>query len=274
MRKKMSPWAKLYFGLVMMFLYVPIAVLITFSFNASKSRTVWTGFTLDWYKELFHNEQILSALMTTLIVSVAATLISTVLGTAAAIGIHHMNKKVSGLVLNLTYLPIINPEILTGVSLMLLFVFLKIELGYTTLILAHITFDVPYVILSVMPKLRQMDKHINEAAMDLGCTPVQAFFKASLPQIMPGVITGGLMAFTYSLDDFVVSYFTHGASAQPLSVQIFAMTRRKVSPEINALSTIIFIVVLLVLLVSNLLDARKERKKNLKYKEIAREGRV
>ena len=260
--------SKAYFGLVMAFFYLPIAVLIAFSFNSSKSRTVWTGFTFDWYKELFRNDQILSALGTTLIVALVASVAATVLGTAAAFGIHSMNKRMRGWVLNFTYLPIISPEIITGVSLLRLFVFLKIQLGYTTLILAHITFNVPYVILSVMPKLRQMDKHIYEAALDLGCNPRKAFFKVVIPEIMPGIVTGFLMAVTFSLDDFVVSYFTHGATAQTLSVAIFSMTRRKVSPEINALSTIVFIVVLAVLLASNLYDAKKEEKKR---KAIARE---
>lgn len=256
----MKALSKTYFGLVMAFFYLPIAVLITYSFNASKSRTVWTGFTFRWYQDLFRNEDILAALGTTLIVAAVASIAATILGTAAAIGIQNMNKRMRSLVVNFTYLPIINPEIITGVSLMLLFVFLKLELGYTTLILAHITFDLPYVIFSVLPKLRQMDRHIYEAALDLGCSPAQALFKVVLPEILPGVVTGFLMAFTFSLDDFVISYFTHGATAQPLSVQIFSMTRRKVSPEINALSTVIFIVVLSVLLLTNLYDARQERK--------------
>lgn len=182
----MKALSKTYFGLVMAFFYLPIAVLITYSFNASKSRTVWTGFTLRWYQDLFRNEDILSALGTTLMVAAVASIAATILGTAAAIGIQNMNKRMRSLVVNCTYLPIINPEIITGVSLMLLFVFLKLELGYTTLILAHITFDLPYVIFSVLPKLRQMDRHIYEAALDLGCSPTQALFKVVLPEILPG----------------------------------------------------------------------------------------
>ena len=262
----MKALSKAYFGLIMAFFYLPIGVLIAYSFNASKSRTVWTGFTLGWYRDLFRNEEILSALVTTLIVAAVASVAATVLGTAAAIGIQNMNKRMRSLVVNFTYLPIINPEIITGVSLMLLFVFVKMELGYTTLILAHITFDLPYVIFSVLPKLRQMDRHIYEAALDLGCSPRRALFKVVLPEILPGVITGFLMAFTFSLDDFVISYFTHGATAQPLSVQIFSMTRRKVSPEINALSTIIFIVVLAVLLIINLRDSLQEQKIKKAYR--------
>lgn len=268
----MKALSKAYFGLVMAFFYLPIAVLITYSFNASKSRTVWTGFTFKWYQDLFQNENILSALGTTLIVAAVSSIVATVLGAAAAIGIQNMNKRIRSLVVNLTYLPIINPEIITGVSLMLLFVFIKLELGYTTLILAHITFNLPYVIFSVLPKLRQMDRHIYEAALDLGCSPTQALFKVVLPEIMPGIVTGFLMAFTYSLDDFVISYFTHGATAQPLSVQIFSMTRRKVSPEINALSTIIFIVVLSVLLFVNLSDLRKEKREK-KSRRLRRSGK-
>lgn len=247
--------------LVFGFLYIPIFVLIVNSFNASKSRTVWTGFTLDWYKKLFHNDVILDSLVNTLIIAVIASVVATVLGTAAAIGIYNMKRVTRSLVINITYLPIINPEIVTGVSLMLLFVFLNIDLGVVTLVLAHITFCVPYVILNVLPKLRQMNRHLYEAAMDLGCNPVQAFFKVIIPEIMPGIITGFLMSITYSIDDFVISYFTHGATSQTLPITIFSMTRRKVSPEVNALSAILFVVILAVLLVMNIREIRtgKER---------------
>ncbi len=251
--------SKTYVWLMMAFLYMPIGVLIAYSFNQSKSRSYWTGFTLKWYRDLFQNEQILSSLRNTLIIAIVASVAATIIGTAAAIGIDKFNKKLRSLIINITYIPIINPEIVTGVSLMLLFVFLRFEFGFSTLIIAHITFNLPYVILNVLPKLKQMDKFIYEAALDLGCNPFKAFFKVVVPEIMPGIISGFLMAFTYSLDDFVISYFNTGAASQTLSITIFSMTRRKVSPEINALSTIIFIVVLTVLLIVNIYNSRKEK---------------
>ncbi len=259
--------SRIYVGLVYLFLYAPIAVLIIFSFNASKSRNVWTGFTLDWYARLFHNETIISSLLNTLLVATVSSVIATVIGTAAAVGIHAMHKNMRAAVINVTYLPVINPEIVTGVSLMLLFVFAGIRLGYTTLILAHITFNVPYVILNVIPKIRQMDSHLYEAAQDLGCDPLKAFFRVVMPEIMPGVITGFLMAFTYSIDDFVISYFTSGPSSQTLPITIFSMTRKKVSPEINALSAIIFLIVLAILIIMNIKDSNIYRKRMKKEAE-------
>lgn len=252
---------RFYLFLVFFFLYAPIAVLIVNSFNASKSRSVWGGFTFDWYRKLFLDSTILESLGTTLIVALIASVISTILGTAAAIGISNMKKSWRSIILNVTYMPIINPEIVVGVSLMLLFVSMRLNFGYITLILAHISFCVPYVILNVMPKLRQMDKHLFEAALDLGCDPWHAFFKVTLPEIMPGVITGFLMSITYSIDDFVISYFTHGSKAQTLSITIFSMTRRKVSPKVNALSAIIFVVVLTVLIIVNVADMKKNSPK-------------
>lgn len=251
----------------MAFLYAPIAVLIVFSFNSSKSRALWMGFTLDWYKKVFTNDMILSSLANTIIIAVISTIFATIIGTLAAIGINAMNRWVKSLVLNITYMPIINPEIVTGVSLMLLFVFIRdrmgvpLEMGFITLVLAHITFSIPYVILNVLPKLRQMDKNIYDAALDLGCSPTLAFVKVVIPEIMPGIVSGFLMAFTFSLDDFIISYFVSGTSFSTLPITIYAMTRKKVSPEINALSTMIFLVVLLVLAVSNYLDSNHETEK-------------
>lgn len=260
----MKKLSKVYLSLVLAFLYLPILVLIIFSFNVSKSRSVFSGFTLDWYQKLFHNELIMASLGNTLIVAVIASVCATILGTVAAIGIHKMRKVPKMMVMEVTNIPITNPEIVTGVSLMLLFVFfaarMNLEFGFVTLIIAHITFDVPYVVMNVIPKLRQMDANLYEAAQDLGCGPVRSFFKVVLPEILPGVVSGFLMAFTFSLDDFVVSYFTSGSGAQTLPITIYAMTRRKVSPEINALSTIIFVVVLAVLLLKNLLENRSTRK--------------
>ena len=256
----MKKLGNIYITLVLLFLYVPIFVLIVFSFNESKS-TTFTGFTFEWYEKLFRNEIIISSLINTVIIAIAASLISTILGTFAAIGINSMRKVPKAVVMNVTNMPIINPEIVTGVSLMLLFVFfaarMNMEFGFWTLLIAHITFNVPYVILNVMPKLRQMDPNLFEAAQDLGCSPFKAFRKVILPEIMPGVLSGFLMAFTYSLDDFVISYFTCGATSQTLPITIYSMVRRKVSPEINALSTIIFVVVVIVLVVKNAIENRR-----------------
>ena len=257
----MKKLSKAYMALVLMFLSVPIFVMIVFSFNTTKSRSVLSGFTLEWYVKLFQNELIMKSLGNTIIIAVCASIISTMLGTMAAIGISRMSKFSKAAVINITNIPIINPEIVTGVSLMLLFVFFKarmsLEFGFTTLLIAHITFDVPYVILNVLPKFRQMQPNIYEAAQDLGCGPVRAFFKVIIPEIMPGIISGFLMAFTFSLDDFVISYFTSGPTSQTLPITIYSMTRRKVSPEINALSTIIFVVVVIVLVVKNILERRQ-----------------
>ena len=258
---------KSYVGAVMAFLYAPIVVLIVYSFNASKSRALWTGFTLDWYRKLFTNEVILGSLMNTLIIAVISTVFATLIGTLAAIGINAMSKWLQSLILNITYMPIINPEIVTGVSLMLLFVFVRdkmnvpMEMGFVTLILAHITFSIPYVILNVLPKLRQMDKNIYDAALDLGCNPAMAYIKVVIPEAMPGIIAGALMAFTFSLDDFIISYFVSGPNFTTLPITIYAMTRKKVSPEINALSTLMFLIVLAALTAYNVFDSRRENKK-------------
>lgn len=265
----MKKLGKIYIALVLMFLYVPIFVLIVFSFNETKSRSVFSGFTFDWYERLFRNEAIISSLVNTIIIAVAASILSTVLGTFAAIGINSMKKVPKAVVMNITNMPIINPEIVTGVSLMLLFVFfaarMNLEFGFVTLLISHITFNVPYVILNIMPKFRQLDPHLYEAAQDLGCNPIKAFRKVVLPEIMPGVISGFLMSFTYSLDDFVVSYFTSGSTSQTLPITIYSMTRRKVSPEINALSTLIFIAVVIVLIIKNIIE-NKQYKKNNPYR--------
>lgn len=261
---KLKTLSKVYMGLVLMFLYVPIFVLIVFSFNETKSRSVFSGFTLDWYAKLFRNEVIISSLMNTIIIAVIASIAATLLGTLAAIGINSMRKVPKAIVMNITNMPIVNPEIVTGVSLMLLFVFfaarMNLEFGFMTLVIAHITFDVPYVILNVMPKFRQMDPNLFEAAQDLGCSPFTALRKVILPEIMPGVVSGFLMSFTFSLDDFVISYFTSGSTSQTLPITIYSMTRRKISPEINALSTLIFVVVVIVLVVKHIIETKQEQR--------------
>lgn len=257
---------KVYIGLVMLFLYLPIFILILYSFNDGKT-SVWKGFTFKWYVELFNNSAIMTALYNSLIVAFLAALISTVLGTLAAIGIYNFKKPARSLITNVSNIPIINPEIVTGVSFMLLFSFLgnifNFEMGFATVLIAHISFCTPYVILSVMPKIRQMDNSIYEAALDLGCNNRQAFLKVVLPEIMPGVVSGALMAFTYSLDDFVITYFTRGPKFQTLPIEIYTMLRRRISPTINALSTLLFVVTLGILIFVNVRQRREERAKGI-----------
>lgn len=242
---------KLYSFLIFAFLYAPIAVLIVFSFNSSKSRGVWTGFTLKWYGELFRDREILLSLYNTLFIALTSSIISTIIGTFAAIGIYNMKGFQKKAVLNLNYLPVINPDIVTAVSLMALFRFLRIRFGLVTMLLSHITFSIPYVILSILPKLKQMNKHLAEAAMDLGATPFYAIRKVIIPEIMPGIITGGLIAFTLSIDDFVISFFNTGHGVSNLSITIFSMSRTGINPVINALSTLMFIFLLVLLLIIN-----------------------
>ncbi len=258
MTKKNKAISGVYIALMLMFLYLPIMVLIVFSFNESKGYS-WQGFSLKWYLDLFSNELILNGLKNTLIVAAIASVISTILGASAAVGVYSMqNKRVKGVIKSVTNLPLLSPEIVMGISLMLLFSFARVQGGFVSLIIAHVSFCVPSVFLSVLPKLRQINANMYEAALDLGCNPAQAFIKVILPEIMPGIITGFLMALTYSLDDFVVSYFTAG-NVQTLSIVIYSMVKKRVSPEINALSTIMFVIVLLVLLVTNIRAIRKER---------------
>ncbi len=234
------------------FLYAPIFVLALFSFNDSKSMSKWNGFTFKWYGELFENERIMNALYYTILIAIVASLIATVAGTIAAIGIHKMrNGGAKKLLLNINYIPILNPDVVTGVSLMTLFAFISMDFGFNTMLISHIIFNIPYVILSVLPKLKQMPANIEDAAMDLGATPMYALRKVILPQIKPGIISGLLIAFTMSIDDFVISFFTAGNGVTNLSIEIYSMTRRGIRPEINALSTIMFVVVLLLLILSN-----------------------
>ncbi|MBE6792473.1 MAG: ABC transporter permease [Ruminococcaceae bacterium] len=262
----MKTLSRIYNTLIFAFLYAPIVVLVIFSFNDSKSRSIWNGFSLRWYEALFYDEEIREALGVTLQVAILSALFATVIGVLAAVGIHALNKKLRKVFLTVNNLPMVNPEIVTGISLMLLFVFIYqttglLRTGFLTLLIAHITFNIPYVILQVMPKLRQMNQHMYEAALDLGCHPTRAFFKVVMPEIMPGVTTGALMAFTMSLDDFVISYFTSGSTAQTLSVTIYNMTKRPITPVINALSTLMFGTILLLLLAVNIYQIRDDAKK-------------
>lgn len=260
--KKNGLFSRVFMILIGLFLYAPIFVMIVFSFNSTKSRTVWTGFSLDWYAQLFQNERIIDALYTTLLVSALAAVIATIAGTAAAIGFFSMKRRTRGVLMGVSSVPMTNADIITGVSLMLLFVFVGQALGFNqgfgTLLMAHVTFDIPYVILSVMPKLRQLDSNVYEAAQDLGATGWYAFRKVIFPELAPGIINGMMIAFTMSIDDFVISYFTAGSRTSTLAMEIYSMTRRRVSPEINALSTLMFLAVLALLVIVNVRQLKQD----------------
>lgn len=240
-----------YLVFILIFLYAPIATMMVLSFNDSKSRTIWGGFTTKWYTQMFENQAIMDALYNTLLIAFASALIATIIGTVAALGISSMKKLSKTVVMGVNNIPMLNSEIVTGISLMLAFIAFGISLGFKTILIAHITFNIPYVILSVMPKLKQTNKSTYEAAMDLGAGPVQAFFKVVFPDIMPGVLSGFLMAFTMSLDDFIITHFTRGAGIDTLSTLIYSEVRRGIQPSMYALSTIIFLTVLILLIITN-----------------------
>lgn len=267
--------SRIYTVLIFLFLFAPIAILLIFSFSETKSLSVFSGFSLKWYEELFRDGATLASVKNTLVLACFASAISTIMGTAAAVGIHKLRSRyIRAAMDTVTNIPMINPDIITGISLMLMFVFVGSRLGlssslsFWTMLLSHITFCLPYVILQVLPKLRQMDPSLPEAAMDLGCTPLQAFFRAVLPEILPGVVTGMIMAFTLSLDDFVISYFTQGSGFQTLPIRIYSMTKKTVTPKMYALATIIFFVILALLLISNLTD-EENRGSRAKKREIS-----
>ena len=267
--------SRIYTALILFFLYAPLAVMVVFSFNSKRSTSVFGGFSLKWYSELFKDSSTITALRNTIILAVLSAIIATLLGTLSAVGIFNMRKKwLKSSIMTVTNIPMMNPDIVTGISLMLLFVFIghtlgsKNSLGFGTMLIAHITFNLPYVILSVLPKLQQTDSHLSEAAMDLGCTPVKSFFKVVLPSIMPGIVSGLIMSFTLSLDDFVISYFTTGPDFQTLPIKIFSMTKRRVTPDMYALSTLIFLSVLVLLILINLAQANAEKKKGDTLNEI------
>lgn len=258
---------KIYLALIFILLYAPIVTLIVLSFNQSKTRAKWGGFTLKWYKELLKNEQIMSAFYTTLIIAFVSAAIAAVIGTAAAIAIQGMKQKWKTMYMGLTNIPMMNAEIVMGVSLMLLFIAFHMTLGFGTILIAHITFNIPYVILSVMPRLRQTNVSTYEAAMDLGATPLSAFFKVVLPDLAPGITSGFLLAFTMSLDDFIITYFTRGAGINTLSTLIYSEVRKGIKPTMNALSTVMFVSVLLLLVLMNTLpDMRDKRKRKQEEK--------
>ncbi len=240
-----------YMFLMFLFLYAPVVILMVFSFNKSKSRGNWGGFSLKWYVEMLSDAQLMGALKTTLIVGVLSSLIAVVIGTAAVIGIEAFkNKGIKNAVLTVTNIPIVSSELVTGVSLMILFIAVNIPRGMLTMLLAHITFNIPYVMLSVMPKMKQLDKSMYEAALDLGAKPMYAFRHVVMPELMPGIINGLLISFTLSIDDFVISYFTTGNGVTNLSIYVYTMAKR-LNPKINALSTVMFAVVMLMLLIIN-----------------------
>lgn len=250
---------RLYLGLLLIFMYAPIITLIVLSFNSSKSRAKWGGFTLEWYVNLLSDEAVASALINTLSIAVLATIISTIIGTVSCIAMIGLNKKLRSFIMSITNIPMINADIVTGISLMLLFRFLHISSGFTTILLAHITFNIPFVMLSVMPRIKNMNVYVYEAALDLGAAPLYAFYKTVLPDLWPGIVSGALMAFTMSLDDFIITYFTKGSGFETLSTLIYNEVKRGIQPEIYALSAIIFVVVLTLLMLVYRAPAKKNK---------------
>lgn len=266
MKRKHSALENAYLGLVLAFLYAPILVLVVQSFfAASKKSRVLGDFTFEWYLHLFRNAEILAALKTTILIAILASIIATVVGTLAAIGLYGMKHGMRSLVLNVTYLPVINPDIVTGVSLMILFTFMQLRLSFWTMLMAHLVFDIPYVILAVMPRLTRLDRSVYEAALDLGATPGYALRKVILPEIMPGVITGFILAFTLSIDDFVISYFT-SENVQNISMFIYSQARRGINPAMYSLMTLMFVTVLALLIVVNVRAERAAQKNEAKMR--------
>ena len=251
----------LYLTLLVLFLYLPIGTLMVLSFNSGKTMNAWTGFSLDWYEEMFQSQQIMEALKNTLTIAFWAATIATVIGVAACVGLNSMREKSRSLLMGLNNIPLLNADIVTGISLMLSFLLFGISLNYGTVLFAHITFCIPYVILSVMPKFRQLQNHTYEAALDLGASPVYAFFKIVLPDIMPGVISGFLLSFTMSVDDFVITHFTRGVGINTLSTLIYSQVKVGIRPTLYALSTVIFVTVLIILIVVNIISNKKEEKR-------------
>ena len=250
---------KFYLVLIIAFLYIPIAVLVVLSFNASKTRAKWGGFTTKWYTQLFSNSEIMQALYNTLLIALLSAVFATLIGTIAALSIQGMKKKSRAVLMSITNIPMLNAEIVTGISLMLLFLTFKARFGFITILLSHITFNIPYVILSVMPRLKQLNPSVYEAALDLGASPWQAFFKVVFPDLLPGVMSGFLMAFTMSLDDFIITHFTKGPGVDTLSTKIYTEVKKGIKPEMYALSTLIFMTVLVLLILVNKAPKPKEK---------------
>jgi len=256
--------SKIYAFLIYAFLYAPIVVLIVFSFNESRSRGQWGGFSLKWYEALFQDQILMQAMYNTVLIAVLSATIATIIGTLAAIAIDGMDKWSQGIFMNVTYLPVLNPDIVTGVSLMLLFLMVKINLGFQTLLLSHVIFNIPYVIIAVLPKLQSLNRYTMEAALDLGATPLYAYRHVILPQIKEGIFTGFLFAFTLSLDDFVISFFTTGSGVNNLAIVIYSMAKRGLNPKINAVLTLVFVAVMILLTIVSIRSNREENKKKRK----------
>ena len=250
---------KIYVSLVFLFLYAPIGTLMVLSFNASKTRSKWGGFTLKWYTELFQNREIMEALVNTLLIAIISSLVATVIGTISCIAMNGMKRKTRTVLMGITNIPMLNADIVTGISLMLLFISLGLKFGFGTILLSHITFNIPYVILCVMPRMKQLNPSTYEAALDLGASHLTAFFKVTLPDLMPGILSGFLMAFTMSLDDFIITHFTKGAGVDTLSTKIYTEVKKGIKPEMYALSTLIFLTVLILLFLVNM-TPNKEKK--------------
>ena len=257
-RRTSKIFSSAYLVIILLFIYLPIGYLVLFSFNEGKSMTNFSGFSLKWYEGMFQNRMMIESITTTLIVAVVATVVSTVVGTVAAIGLSKAKRILRSIVLEVNNLPVMNPDIVTAIGLMLLFISIKLQLGMVTLILSHISFCIPYVILTVMPKLRQLDDNVAEAALDLGATPFKALIKVIIPQILPAIISGALIAFSMSLDDFVVSYFNTGAGINTISMYVYSMKRYNLS--VNSMSTLIVVVVTLILILVNLIPWIKDKK--------------
>ncbi len=251
MKKTKNALSNLYIALIFLFMYAPIVMLIIQSFNASKSRGRWGGFTTQWYISLFTDEGIVTAFRTTLVLALLSAAIAVVLGTAASIAMAQMSRRKRAVITGITNIPMLNADIVTGVALMLLFQTLRIELGFGKVLLSHITFNIPYVILNIMPRFAELDPHIYEAALDLGATPLKAFFRTVFPEILPGIGSGALMAFTMSVDDFIITHFTTGAGVHTLSTKIYAEVKLGIKPEMYALSSLIFVTVLILLMLVN-----------------------
>lgn len=260
MKKERRLFGKSLMFLMIVFFYLPIVFMIIFSFNSSKSLTHFTGFSMQWYERMLSNSSMMESLYTTIIVALIATVVSTIIGTISAIGLSKSKKIVHDVVMQINDFPIMNPEIVTAIGLMLFFITLGIEKGFMTMLLAHIAFCIPYVILSVMPKIRSLDPHLADAAMDLGCTPWQALIKVIVPQIMPGIFSGALIAFTMSFDDFIISYFVTGRGIKNLSIMVYTMSKR-INPSINAISTLVVVVITIALIIVNIIPIIKEKRK-------------
>ncbi|MBO4358685.1 MAG: ABC transporter permease [Erysipelotrichaceae bacterium] len=259
MMKKNKWFQKLYVWLIMAFFYLPIVYVVLFSFNESKSLTKFSGFSLRWYEKMFATRAMMESIYYSALIAIIATVVSTIIGTIVAIGLSKSSRLIKQVVTQVNNLPMLNPDIVTAIGLMLLFSTLNVPTGFFTLLLAHITFCIPYVILSIMPKLRQLDENLAEAALDLGCTPFQALYKVIIPQIREGIVSGALVAFTMSFDDFVISYFTTGPGINNISTYVYATTKR-INPSVNALSTLIVLAITLILVLSNVLPLIKARR--------------